>query len=134
MLTCAVLALGLVTLADIPTLATEVETEARALAVQTEITPTYLTQLEDFSGDAMRLSDSLRQAGVTQDMPCIFRGISEDARERITALQEADTAVERQMAITEVKALLDDAILLAPMAAGAAADVVANREQDLAAR
>jgi hypothetical protein len=135
MLTCAVLALGLVSLTDIPTLATEVETEARALAVQTEITPAFLAELDEFSGDAMRLSDSLRASGVTQDMPCIFRGISEDARERATELQAADTPVERQMAISGLKALLDDAILLAPMAAGAAADVAANGQtQEVASR
>jgi hypothetical protein len=121
------MALSVVTLSEIPTLAAEVETEARSLSAQVEVTPDFVQSLEDFSSDAMRLSDSLRQAGVTQDMPCIFRGISEDARERVTALQAADTAPERQMAMNELKALLDDAILLAPMAAGAAADAAVTQ-------
>ena len=59
---------------------------------------------------------------MTQDLPCIFHGISEDAQVHITALREADTDVERRDAMVELKVLLDDAILLAPMAAGAAAD------------
>lgn len=127
MLTCLAMALSVVSLAEIPTLAAEVETEARALTAQIEVTPAFMTGLEDFSADAMRLSDSLRQAGVTQDMPCIFRGISEDARERATELQAAGTPTERQMAMSGLRALLDDAILLVPMAAGAAADTAATQ-------
>ncbi|GAM98489.1 hypothetical protein U91I_02122 [alpha proteobacterium U9-1i] len=123
---------GAVTLSEIPTLAAEVEGDARALAAQTEVNATFIAGLEDFSSDALRLSDSLREAGVTQDMPCIFRGISEDARERVEEFQAADTATERTMAFNGLKALLDDAILLAPMAAGAAADVAVR--QDMASR
>lgn len=125
MLTCLAMALSVVTLAEIPSLAAEVETEARTLTAQVEVTPAFLAGLEDFSADALRLSDSLRHAGVTQDMPCIFRGISEDARERVTELQAADSASERQLALSGLRALLDDAILLAPLAAGAAADTTA---------
>ena len=87
MLTCLAMALGIVSLGDIPSLAAEVETEARALSAQTEMSAEFLAQLTDFSGDALQLSDSLRAAGVTQDLPCIFRGISEDARERAADAQ-----------------------------------------------
>jgi hypothetical protein len=99
-----------------------VETEARALTAQTEITPAFLTDLQEFSADSERLSAALREAGVEQDLPCIFHGISEDARERVDEFQAADTAVERDEAFTALRALLDDAILIAPMAASAAAD------------
>ncbi len=129
MLTCLAMALGIVSLGDIPSLATEVETEARALSVQTEMSPDFLAQLTDFSGDAMQLSDSLRAAGVTQDLPCIFRGISEDARERAGDFQSAATQAARAEAFAGLHALLDDAILLAPMAAGAAADAVVSANQ-----
>ena len=122
MLTCLAMALGIVSLGDIPSLAAEVETEARALSAQTEMSAEFLAQLTDFSDDAMQLSDSLRAAGVTQDLPCIFRGISEDARERAAELQAADTPAERETAFTNLRVLLDDAILIAPMAAAAAAD------------
>jgi hypothetical protein len=37
-------------------------------------------------------------------------------------LREADTTEERQAAFTNLRVLLDDAILIAPMAASAAAD------------
>lgn len=121
MLTCLAMMLS-VSLADLPTLATEVETEARAITAQTEITPALLSDIEEFSQDSERLSASLREAGVEQDLPCIFHGISEDARVRAAELQAADTPAERTEAFTNLRVLLDDAILIAPMAASAAAD------------
>jgi hypothetical protein len=127
MLTCLALVLG-VSLADLPALAAEVEGEARVLTAQTEITPGLLSGIEDFSVDAERLSVSLREAGVEQDLPCIFHGIAEDARVRATELQAADTPGERAEAFTNLRVLLDDAILIAPMAASAAADRAAESE------
>ena len=121
MLTCVAF-MFTVSLAELPSLATEIETEARALTAQTEITPTFLAGIEEFSGDAERFSVALRQSGVEQDLPCIFHGIAEDARVHIAALQEADTQAERDTAFTNLRVLLDDAILIAPMAASAAAD------------
>jgi hypothetical protein len=126
MLTCLALALG-VAMADLPALATEVETAARTLTAQSEVTPGLLAGIEEFSVDAERLSVSLREAGVEQDLPCIFHGIAEDARVRATELQAADTEAERAEAFTNLRVLLDDAILIAPMAASAAAD---RREDD----
>jgi hypothetical protein len=131
MLTCVAMMLT-VSLAELPVLAAEVETEARALTAQTEVTPGFLAGIEDFSGDAERLSVALREAGVEQDLPCIFHGISEDARERSSELQAADTPAERETAFTNLRVLLDDAILIAPMAASAAADLAA--EQNVAQR
>jgi hypothetical protein len=132
MLTCAALMLT-VSLAELPSLATEVETGARALTAQTEITPGFLADIREFSGDAERLSAALREAGVAQDLPCIFHGIGEDARERVAEFEAADTQAERDAAFTNLRVLLDDAILIAPMAASAAADVAAT-EQDVAQR
>lgn len=136
MLTCLAMMLS-VSLTELPGLAAEVETEARALTAQTEVTPAFLADIEDFSGDAERLSVALREAGVEQDLPCIFHGIAEDARERVTELREADTAPERETAFTNLRVLLDDAILIAPMAAAAAADEAASNEttsEDVALR
>ena len=121
MLTCLAFVLN-VSLAELPSLASEVETEARAITAQTELTPGLLTNIEEFSVDAERLSASLREAGVEQDLPCIFHGIAEDARVRAADLQAADTPAERAEAFTNLRVLLDDAILIAPMAASAAAD------------
>lgn len=132
MLTCLAMALaGAVTLSEIPALAAEVEGDARSLAVQTEISPGFIAGLEDFSADAAQLSEALRSAGVAQDMPTIFKDIAEDAREQALALSAADTDEERQAALADLAPLLDDAIQLAPMAAGAAADVAVRQ---LAAR
>jgi len=121
MLTCLALVLA-VGAAELPSLAAEVEAEARSLTAQTEITPAFLAGIEDFSVDAENLSASLRQLGVEQDLPCIFHGIAEDARVRATELQAADTPAERDTAFTNLRVLLDDAILIAPMAAAAVAD------------
>ena len=121
MLTCLAFVLN-VSLAELPSLASEVETEARAITAQTEVTPALLTNIEEFSVDAERLSALLREAGVEQDLPCIFHGIAEDARVRANELQAADTPAERAEAFTNLRVLLDDAILIAPMAASAAAD------------
>ncbi len=131
MLTCVAF-MFTVSLAELPSLATEIETEARALTAQTEITPAFMAGIEDFSGDAERFSVALRSAGVEQDLPCIFHGIAEDARERVAELREADTAEERTLALTNLRVLLDDAILIAPMAASAAADRA--EEQQIASR
>ena len=127
MLTCAALMLT-VSLAELPSLATEVETGARALTAQTEITPGFLADVREFSGDAERLSAALREAGVEQDLPCIFHGIGEDARERVTEFEGADTQAERATAFMNLRVLLDDAILIAPMAAAAAADAAADHD------
>ena len=125
MLTCAALMLT-VSLAELPSLATEVETGARALTAQTEVTPGFIADIREFSGDAERLSAALREAGVEQDLPCIFHGIGEDAIARITEFEAADTQTERDTAFTNLRVLLDDAILIAPMAAAAAADAAAS--------
>lgn len=121
MLTCLAFALG-VSLAELPSLATEVETEARALTAQSEVTPALLAGIAGFSADSERLSVSLREAGVEQDLPCIFHGIAEDALARAEELRTADTITERETAFTSLRVLLDDAILIAPMAAAAAAE------------
>ena len=124
MLTCfALIALATTSLSGIPTLAGQVEAEARELNAETQITPAFIADLHTFSGNAMVLSDSLRAAGVAQDLPCIFRGISQDTEVRAAEFENAHTDTERTMAFNDLHALLSDAILIAPMAAGAAADL-----------
>ncbi len=131
MLTCLAFMLT-ANLTELPALAAEVETEARAISAQTEVTPALLADIEDFSGDAERLSAALREAGVEQDLPCIFHGIAQDARERAVELQAADTAGERAEAFTNLRVLLDDAVLSAPMAVSAVADIA--QRQNVALR
>jgi len=121
MLTCIAMMLT-VGAAELPSLAAEVEAEARTLTAQTEVTPTFLAGIQDFSQDSEELSASLRALGVAQDLPCIFHGISQDALVHMNELQAADTPTERDMAFSALRALLDDAILIAPMAASAVAD------------
>lgn len=120
MLTClALAAFGTISLADIASLANEVEAEARSLAGRHEFSPSYLADLTEFSSDSMRLSEALRAGEAPADLPCIFRGIAEDAMVHAAELQQATTPAEEANAFAALNALLDDAILLAPMAASA---------------
>ena len=127
MITCIAMMLT-VGAAELPSLAAQVETEARTLTAQTEVTPAFLAGIERFSQDSELLSASLRELGVAQDLPCIFHGISQDALVHERELQDAHTATERDMAFADLRALLDDAILIAPMAAAAVADAQAAHE------
>jgi hypothetical protein len=123
MLSCAALTfLGAAALTDVSALSSEVETGARALTIQTEITPGLMADLADFSGDAERLSVALNHAGVEQELPCIFQDIATDARLRMSEFRDADTEAERSAAFTNLRVLMDDAIQLAPIAASMAAD------------
>ena len=118
MLTCLALALG-VSFAELPTLAADVETEARALTTETAASPAFFAAIDEFSGDAEQLSASLREAGVAADLPCIFHGIAEDARVRADEIRQAQSDTQRAEAFTNLRVLLDDAVLIAPMAAAA---------------
>lgn len=118
MLTCLAFAAALAGAPlPVPDLAHEVEAGARALSAQTEVSPAFLAGLDEFSVDALELSAALREAGVAQDLPCIFRGIAEDARARAAEFAAAQNDAARDDALTELRVLLDDAIHLAPIAA-----------------
>ena len=125
MLTCLAMILS-VSLVELPSLALNVEAEARALSAQTEVTPAFLTEIERLSADSERLSVALDDAKIGQDLPSIFHGISQDARERAAEFRAADSEAERAEAFADLHALLDDTILIAPMAASAAADRAAQ--------
>lgn len=128
MITCLAMALNVATLADIPTLASQVETEARRINARTAVNAEFMTDLNQFSSDSELLSASLRVAGVAQDLPCIFHGISQDAHERIDTFQHAQSEGDRERAFTDLHALLSDAILIAPMAAQAATELASGHQ------
>jgi hypothetical protein len=77
----------------------------------------FYAALADFTVDAEALSQALRAAGASDDLPCIFHGIAEDARVRAHDLQAAETADAQSRAMNGLRALLNDAITLAPFAA-----------------
>lgn len=112
---------------DLPGLAFEVEAEARALRAQSQVSPGLYAGLEEFSADAERLATALRNAGVGHDLPTIFEGLARDARARTAALQAAAPS-QRPADVAALQALLDDAIMIAPMAASVAADVTQTRD------
>ena len=133
MLTClALVAFNVASLGDIPKLSSDIEAEARALAAIDSVSPELIARIESFSADAQRLSTTLCSAGVGQDMPCIFQGIASDARERAAEFSAADTAAEQDAALMNLRVLMDDTVMLAPLAASAAADRA--HERNLARR
>jgi hypothetical protein len=131
MFTCAALAFALSSAAldAVPMYALEVERDANeivGLLQADSIQDAPLSAaLVDFSGDALALSHALRETGVTADMPCIFKGIGEDAAARAQTLP-AEEGLARRMAIAELNALMRDALLLAPMAHAEAAKAAAR--------
>jgi hypothetical protein len=122
MLAClTILTLATAPMSPIAPLAQTVEADARALRADLAQAdqPAYQAELKAFSDDAMALSRALREAGLTDDLPCIFKGISEDTLVKADAVRTASPPL-RPIAESQLAALLDDAILLAPMAAEAA--------------
>jgi hypothetical protein len=108
----------------LPALASQVQTEAASLsreAPKAAGTGGFDLKLTHFADTAMTLSTTLRAAGAPGDLPCIFKGISEDARTQAETLKAAQSKLDRQMALDELLVLLDDAQALAPQAANPAA-------------
>lgn len=124
MLTCLALVatLSASSLAEIPALASGIETEARALSAERQLTPALAGRIEAFTVDTARFSGLLRSAGVGQDMPCIFQDIAKEARNHAAAFAAANTQTQRETAFSGLRAVLDDVSLLAPVAAMAALD------------
>lgn len=122
MLACiAALSLAATPFTTIAPLAETVTREATELRADVSMAdqPAYQAELAAFSKDAMALSVALREAGLTDDLPCIFKGISEDTLVKAELVRTADPSL-RPIVEGQLAALLDDAILLAPMAAEAA--------------
>jgi len=137
MLACLALVAALsvnTTTDEIPALTAEIEAQARELAIETRLTPELLTQIDHFSNDTARLSRLLQGAGVRQDMPCLFRGIAKDARARATEFIAASNQTERDAAFMNLRVLMDDAALMAPLAATAAQDAAQDAQGDFAQR
>ncbi|WP_412545383.1 hypothetical protein [Maricaulis sp. MIT060901] len=79
-----------------------------------DIEDPFYFELEQFSVDAMRLSRAIAQADGPQDLQCIFRGMSEDAADRLEALNEADSSGDQARIYRNLSALLRDAEEIAP--------------------
>lgn len=117
MLSClAAFVAGASMMTDPLALTTEVQHDAQALVQVETPDPAFYAALADFAADAQTLSDALRAAGASDDLPCIFHGISQDAVTRSGEIAAADNPESVQMAMNGLRALLNDAILLAPLA------------------
>lgn len=79
-----------------------------------DIEDPFYFELEQFSVDAMRLSRAIQQANGPQDLQCIFRGMSDDASERLDALNLADSSGEQARIYRAISAMMRDAEEIAP--------------------
>ena len=133
MFTClvAVAALSLANLSVISSTAGQVEADARGLTAlvngPTAGDPAFMGKLDQFSAESLALSAALREAGLTEDLPCIFKGIGEDAKVRGAEIQ-ATNGEARTMALAGLAALLRDAAEIAPTAAREVSDRVREAE------
>jgi hypothetical protein len=117
MLTClAAFVVGASLMADPVVLADEVRADAAALAQVEEPNAAFFAELDAFVADAETLSQALRAAGVSDDLPCIFHGISEEARVRAAEIAAAPNEEAEDRAMAGLRVLLADAVLLAPIA------------------
>jgi len=73
-----------------------------------------LADLESFAMAAMRLSRTIEENEGPGDLSCIFRGMSEDAEARLTAIDDARTGAERSRAFQDIADLMRDAAQIAP--------------------
>lgn len=71
-------------------------------------------ELEQFSVEALILSRRIDAAGGPVDLRCIFRGMSQDAGNRIEALNTAETAAEQAHIYAGLADLMRDAAEIAP--------------------
>lgn len=110
-------------IADAQALTLEIERRARELRTQTDATAELLVSIATLSQDSARLAFLLQDLRVEMDLPCIFAGISHDTREAGLRLQDTGSSAARDDAWAALRVVLDDAILIAPMAASAVADV-----------
>ena len=89
-------------------------TTPAAPAQPLDIEDPFYFELEQFAVDAMRLSVAVAQANGPEDLQCIFRGISNDASERLEALNMAESAGEQARIYRTIADLLRDAQEIVP--------------------
>lgn len=68
----------------------------------------FKTQIADLSRLNMTAHLALKAQDPDSDLPCIFRGISEDLPKRIENIENAHDAAERKTALDEMAYLLND--------------------------
>jgi hypothetical protein len=120
MLACALTAPGLADAARVEALATRIAPEAERRADVYKSAPAapadapspgdaLLADLTDFALAARALSQEIEASGGPQDLRCIFRGMSGDVTDRITALDAAQTRADLSRAYTEIARLAGQA-------------------------
>jgi hypothetical protein len=98
-------------------LARQVEAQARSLSGQSGAAPDFAVSLSGFAEIALASSDAIRAANGPDDLACIYRGISDDARRHAAALAQSSEPAERARLLAGLRLLLGDAAAFAPMAA-----------------
>jgi hypothetical protein len=92
-------------------LKSEVDGYLRLHAASTAALPNYAdfrTRVGELATLDMQGHTTLTERGVTDDLKCILRGISQDLPTRLQALEAATTVLEREDALREMQYLLND--------------------------
>ncbi len=79
--------------------------------------------IADFSDLAADLSAKIDAQGGPTDLRCIYRGMAEDAKQRLTALQSAANAGAQAIVLGDMQALFEDAVDITPQNAAALKDL-----------
>ena len=74
----------------------------------------FLTQLEQFSLQAIQLSRHLQTHDGAMDLQCIFRGMSEDSALSLERLDQASTSGEQARIYRSIADLMRDATEIGP--------------------
>lgn len=68
----------------------------------------FKAQTVELAAKDMQGHEDLKARNLDGDLKCILRGIAEDMPKRMTALEAAQTAAERRLALEELAYLLND--------------------------
>ncbi|MBT9473472.1 MAG: hypothetical protein V4514_17090 [Pseudomonadota bacterium] len=95
--------------ADIVRRAGVLKAEVEAFKGKTAPIPaTFKQQVSELAALDMQAHRALAERNLDGDLKCILRGISEDLPLKLKALEEAATAADRDLAVTDMGYLLND--------------------------
>ncbi|KRB40578.1 hypothetical protein [Phenylobacterium sp. Root700] len=95
--------------ADIVRRAGVLKAEVEAFKGKTAPIPaTFKQQVSELAALDMQAHRTLAERNLDGDLKCILRGISEDLPLKLKALEEAATASDRDLAVTDMGYLLND--------------------------
>lgn len=78
------------------------KSEALSRAETPGDTTAFTGEVEGFISEARSLANALQAHGAPTDLPCIFRGMAEDAENRLNEMEGGETDAEQYAALGEL--------------------------------